>query len=608
MASSKTRIKKRTTIPTANGDGQIVRKSVGRGGFRSRALELEKNYGVTGTVEDLISEERINKGIFGFNDLTSFENRPAKGSFSMDHTAPDGGLQVVAPVFPFKQLAHLHLTSTTLRECVQAYVTNIEGYGQRIEYIGPEGKKKSRAAQAEYRRLTELLGALVQNGETLTKARENSRIDKEVMGARAFEVMEDAAGRVVGINRIPTNTLLMTRLDKEYTETMVWNAVTKSFSPQKRRFRRFVQRDSEGNVVFFKELGDPRPIDSKTGKVNPDLEIEDEATSIYYDGYYVPGSPYGAPQWASCIPSMMGAREAEHVNLDFFRDNAIPAMAVLVSGGALTEESFSKIESYFTAKRGRAANNRIVVLEASADHTEMAGLDGSIAAPKVDIKSMLSDRQHEGLFSQYIEQASEKIRQAMRLPPIYIGSAEEYNRASAFASMQTAEQQVFVPERLSWDRFMEEIVLGTWGFTYWTVRSATPSYNDPQEVGQLLTVLGNQGALTPNICISLCNRYLNTEIESVMEDWGDMPYSVTIAAIAKGAKVEGFEYVFEALADAAQQNKPQPGEDDSEEDSDVDPAESEEDDAEKQKKSFAQFFDEFAERGMREFQTMAAAA
>jgi len=532
---------------------ELVRRSFSKSfGRFVRSAEEQPNLGVTELVNDLLEPEKIMKGLFGFNDLSSFGQPAPSGSFSIDIQHAGLGIkQVVQPVFSFKQLSHLYLTSTTLRECIQAYVRNIESYGHRIEYIGPEGKRESRVAKAEKARIDSLLASLVQNGETVTEARENSRIDKEVIGARAFEVMEDTAGRVVGIKRIPTNTLLMTRLDKEQTPALLWNSVTHSFQMQMRRFRQFMQRDDDGKAVYFKEIGDPRPIDPSTGEVNENLSIEEEATSIWYDRYYTPGSSYGTPQWAACIPSMLGSREAENVNLSFFRDNAIPAMAVLVSGGALTEESFNKIESYFTQVRGKDAQNRIVVLEASSDVSEVAGIDGSISAPKIDIKPMLSDRQHEGLFSKYIEAGSEKIRQSLRLPPIYIGHAAEYNRASAFASMQTAEQQVFIPERLSWDMFMNDVVLAGHGFTYWKVSSVQPAYNDPQETAQMLTVLGREGALTPNICIQLSNRYLNTDIESVHKDWGDMPFAVTLAALASGSKIDGFEYTMEKLATAA---------------------------------------------------------
>lgn len=562
--------------------------------------------GTTSDMQPLLEPQTLQKGLFGFDDLSSFGESFGTLHLDLQYSITEQ-MPIINPVFSYKQLTSLYLVSNTLRECIKAYVTNIEGYGHQITYVGPEGRKNSRAAQQEYKMIEALLSVLVENGESLTQARENSRIDKEVTGARAFEVLEDGLGRVVGINRVPTNTLLLTRLEKDPIEVPVYNPAVRGFVNQRRRFRRFCQRDAFGRMVYFKELGDPRPIDPQTGKVNEDLPLEQQATAIYYDAYYTPGTPYGTPQWASCIPSMLGSREAEMVNLSFFRDNGIPAMAVLVSGGALTEESFNKIESYFTDVRGPENHNRIVVLEATPDVSEAAGVDGSIPAPRVDIKPMLSDRQHEGLFGSYIDASSEKIRQSFRLPPIYIGSAEEYNRASAFASIQTAEQQVFVPERLSWDRFMNDVVLAGWNFRFWTVESALPAYNDPQEVTSLLTALGKEGALTPNVCIMLANRYLRTEIETVTEEWGDMPFAVTAAALTAGRKVDGFEYIFEILEGVAQAGVNPNGE---EEDEDETSGEEEDENAaiaKSMRKGLRVLFDELAEGGMRDMQTLKAA-
>ena len=548
MARTTVRKRRINPAPAKSANGS-QRKSLGK----TIALGPREEF-VTGHLQPLLEARTVQKGLFGFNDLSTFES---DGTVIFDITSSnDEQLPIVNPIFPFKQLSQMYLASTTLRECVAAYVTNIESYGIKIEYTGPEGKRDTLPARREYERLQAFLETMVVNGETLGEARMRSRIDKEIMGARAFEIMEDEAGRVVNIARVPTNTLLMTRLEKEPVDTLVWNARLGVFVTQKRRFRRFVQRDVFGKMIYYKEWGDPRKIDPATGKVNTSLSIEDEATSIWYDGYYTPGSPYGTPQWAGCIPSLLGSREAEMVNLSFFRDNAIPALAVMVSGGALTEESYSKIVNYFNSVRGQGSMNRIVVLEATTEASDMAAIDGSSPAPKVDIKPMLSDRQHEGLFSQYIKDGAEKIRQSFRLPPIYIGSAEEYNRASAFASMQTAEQQVFVPERHMWDSFMENVILRGWELRFWRVRSAQPSYNDPQEIAQLLGVLGGQGALTPNVCIELANRYLNLSIEAITEEWGDMPWNATLVNLNRGASVQGFEYIVNEFTQGVVGSKP----------------------------------------------------
>lgn len=456
---------------------------------------------------------------------------------------------IVEPIFAYKDLIKLYLQSTIIRQCVESYKINIEGYGHTFEYIGKEGQQNSLAARNELARLTRLVDNLTTDGRPLQRHREDSRQDLEIIGGRAFEISQDLLGRTVVFNHVPAHTLRMTKLEKQGIAVNMLNASTGQTITRMRRFRRFVQYKDDGSKVWFKEFGDPRSIDPDTGKENNQLSIEDQATAIYYERLYTPGSPYGTPRWAGTIPSILGSREAEMVNLNFFRDNAIPALAVMVSGGALTEESFHKIEQYIAGVRGQKSMNRIVVLEASASGQETASIDGSLPAPKIDIKPMLSDRQHEGLFKDYIGSSDEKVRSSMRLPPVYIGSAKEYNRASAFASMLVADQQIFTPERDDWDTMFHHIVISGYNPKYWRYKSLGPVLSDPQEVSRIVTTLSREGGLTANVAIKLANRYLDADIEIVTEEWGDLPFAIIMQYIKAGKTVKGLDIFVEQIED-----------------------------------------------------------
>jgi PBSX family phage portal protein len=493
--------------------------------------------GNTAELSELTDLAVINKGIYGLFDDSGPHYSVIYGDI-MDAT----GFRVIEPAYTYRDLMKVFQSSTILRQCVDSYVTNIESYGIDLEYVGPEGQENSRAAQNEKARIKRVLATLTTDGRPLQRHREDSRVDLEVLGARAFEVIQDAAGRVVHFDHVQVSTLRMTSKEKIPTQVVKYDFETRAMKTINRRFRRFIQTDPDtGEKTWFKEFGDPRPVNPKTGNVDYSLAIEDEATAIYYDHLYSPGTPCGVPRWAGAIPALLGSREAEMVNLNFFRDNAIPAMAILVSGGALTEESFEKIESYILGVRGQASMNRIVVMEAVAEGSEAAAIDGSLPAPKIDIKPMLSERQHEGLFKDYIHEADRKARSSFRLPPIYIGSASEYNRASAFASVLTADQQIFVPERRRWDDMFYDVVISTHGVKYWRARSMGPGIQDPQEVARIVNSLGREGALTPNIAIKIANRYLDADIQPVMSEWGDFPFAVIMQYVKEGREIDGLD-------------------------------------------------------------------
>jgi len=458
----------------------------------------------------------------------------------------------IEPVYPFHQLHRLLLSNNTLRQCIESYVTNIESQGNTLEYIGPEGSENSAEAVAEKQRIEHFLTTCTSGG-SLREARERSRWDVETYGCRFFEVGRSLDGVIHRFDHVATSSIRMTRRDAEATpyELVIRDPETGEYTTETRvkNFRRFVQRSVHGQSVYFKEFGDPRKIDPKTGEVNENLAIEDMATEIIDLHLYTPGSVYGTPRWIGTLPAILGSRESELVNLNFFRENAIPAMAVLVSGGALTEETFNTIEQYVNARRGRDSMNRIMVIEASTD-ADAGGIDHSQPAPKVDMKPMLSERQQDGLFQDYDQKNIRKIRSAFRLPPIFLGMAEDYTRASAYASLLMAENQIFAPERNGFDAVINDRILITHQPKFWRYKSFGPSMMEPETLPTMLDAFESSGALTPNAVIKIANKMLDIKIEPITDDWGDFPFEIVMHYIEEGKNIPGVTEYFNKL-DAA---------------------------------------------------------
>lgn len=460
-------------------------------------------------------------------------------------------MAILEPRLPFNQLVDVGRRNSALNQCVDAYVVNIESYGFQLEFTG-SGKESSPKAIAQKNAALNFLDNV--NGEkSLRTIREDSRRDKEYTGNRFFEVGRDLAGRINSLDHVPAITVRRTKKDKTattYTLPMI-NAEGKVVAREWRKhFCRFVQIGSTGSKIYFKEFGDPRPIDPKTGKVNGSLAIEDQATEIYADALYSPGEAYGLPRWLGALPSMLGLRESELVNLNFFRENAIPAMAVLISGGALTEESFEKVTELFNAARGKDSMNRVLILEAAADDS-VGNADQAPPVPRIDMKPMTSERQSDGLFKDYGQDAKRKIRSSMRLPAIYIGDSEEYTKATAQAGQRIAESQVFYPERSQFDDFVNRWVFPTLGITEWRFKTMGPTTYDPESLGTLVDRLARHGAITPNILIKIANQVLDVQIPTPTGAWIDLPFNYTLAMVQNGSQLEEFEDIFAVMHDAA---------------------------------------------------------
>jgi PBSX family phage portal protein len=463
----------------------------------------------------------------------------------------------ITPSYPFQTLAKLVQTSNILRQCIEAYVVNIESYGHVLEYIGKEGDEQSPEVQAEKVRLENFL-SLLSPQWSLKEVRERSRWDLETVGQRFFEISRDLAGRVVMFDHLQAVTMRRTLRDREPTEvvieapnpadpsTMIRKTAQRYFC----RYVQFVYSNQAWERVFFKEFGDPRKIDPNTGEENPSLAFEDQATEVLMLSLYTPGQIYGLPRWIGQLPSILGSRESEMVNLNFFRENAIPAMAVLISGGALTQESFEVIDNYINALRGKQAMNRILVLEASGDDTS-GSTDHSISAPRIDMKPMISERQQDGLFKEYDNANQAKVRSSFRLPPIFAGRAEDYTRASAFASIVTAEQQIFGPERQDFDDIMNNKILRTYRPRYWRFKSVGVPLADPDSLSVMLTTLDSTGALTPNAVIKIANKVLDIDIKPITEEWGDYPFAAVMQYVIAGKQVNGLtEFIVDMDAEA----------------------------------------------------------
>lgn len=452
-------------------------------------------------------------------------------------------LKVLEPFYPFEKLQGLFLSSSVLRQCVEAYVNNIDGFGSILEYIGPEGSEDSSVARDE-KAFLEVLLRKPNPEHNLIQTRKQLRTDKHVYGNAALEVIRNRLGQITYMKSVPQFTMRMTDTDPELVKVTVKVRTTTgrvATVTQGRRFRRYVQKLGGNKYVYFKEFGDPRVIDSRTGLVNPSTPDQFRATEIKMFANYTPGMGYGTPLWVSTMTDILGHRESSLVNLNFFRDNAIPAMAVLVSGGFLAEEAVLSLKQRFENVRGRDAANNVMVLEALAEETGDANKTNP--APRVEMKSLVSERQQDGLFLEYQKAAKNMVRSSMRLPALYTGDTDEYTKATAITSVLVAETQVFAPERNDFDAFMNEEVLTTYDIANWRFKSLAPKLGDPDQVAKLLDSLDKIGALTPNVGIKLANELLSLSIEKVTAPWGDYPFEMIRDIIRTGYAAKGMEDV-----------------------------------------------------------------
>jgi PBSX family phage portal protein len=457
-------------------------------------------------------------------------------------------LSILEPPFSFYALMRLPNENSILKQCINAMVTNIDGHGHRFMYVGPEGGEESDEAKRELETLKNLF-EYPNDDYSFQELRDRLRTDLESLGNSYMEVGRDARGRIVMLSHLPAHTMRMTM--REVDPISVKVNLPRDGSPVsnvQKRFRRYVQQ--VGNrKVFFKEYGDPRPIDPATGEVNTALPLNQSATEVLYNGFYNPGSPYGIPRWFNQLPAIMGSREAELTNLEFFKDNAIPAMLLMVSGGLLTDDSLVAIEQHFRQVKGRQSMNRIAVIEVGGD-PHAAPDNGTVPIPKVELKSMQGDRQGDSLFQNYESNNADKVRSSFRIPPIFLGLSSDYTYATAKTSFEIGEGQMFAPERARFDEMINAKVVRTYGVKNWKFRSLPPRIAAREDIIRAITAFERVGALTPNVAIGLANEFFDLEIKPVPEAWGDYPFSmINVMVQTSQLKPEAFSALADVMAE-----------------------------------------------------------
>lgn len=434
----------------------------------------------------------------------------------------------ITPPYSLTDLARIFAQSNMLRQCIEAYVTNIGQCGYDIVAVA-KGVEKDPDEEEE-------LQSFIDNAnseESLTAVSSVLVENYERMGHSYMEVIRDRRRRVSIIRSTRATTILVCPKNPEGIPVQydVIRGRRTAYVTEIRTFRIFRQQEG-GCIRFFKEFGDPRKLDYKTGlfatKDNPVSE-ENEATELIH---FRQSSEdvYGVPRWINQLPSILGSREAEEVNLRYFEDNTVPPMILSVSGGRLTGESFRELKKLLNGQNiGKERQNKILLIEAVPERESLD--DKGTVQLKVD--KLTDARPSDGLFKDYDESNQAKVRSSLRLPPASVGLSQDVTFATANVSQFIAETQVYSPQRRQWDEGLNKrFVNHRQGLNLKTVclRSKTPAITNPEGLIKSLTALNVMGAVTPRKALEAANKILQIDMapypqvgEAGYEEWMDRP-------------------------------------------------------------------------------------
>ena len=447
---------------------------------------------------------------------------------------------VIHPPYPLLHLSMLKENSSELGQCVDAMVTNIDGFGYRLvphKMTDEEKKAIEPALRAEHAQITSFLNNLSFKLD-ITKLRKTCREDLELTGNAYWELVPYArkAG-ISSVERMEPNSVRITKLDTEFTEVEVkyYDPVTRKIESRtlKNRFRRYVQMIG-GKKVYFKEWGDPRVIDRSDGQVVALDKVakfpkDKVANPVLHWKIFSNRTPYGLPRYIGNLFSIYGSRSADEINYITFDNNNIPSMIMMVSNGQLTEGSIKRIEEFIETKvKGSSNRSSFLILEAEP-MTEDAINPGTM---KMEVKDLSNAAKEDQLFQNYDKNNADKIRRCFRLPPIFVGKAEDYSKATADVSRKLADEQVFAPERDEFDKAMDRLLITEFGMAYHSYKSNSAAVTSDEALVNILSNSEKTGGMTPNLARHVLSEVLNVELpqyekEKVGFD-PDIPLSLTL--------------------------------------------------------------------------------
>lgn len=368
-----------------------------------------------------------------------------------DQAAEQG---LIRPPYNLRRLEELVQTNNTLGPCIDCMVTNVDGTGWEIERA--DGAKMEDADRKAIQPAVDFFNECAPM-LSFRSLRQRMRREMEATGNGYLEVIRNVASEIVFCGPLESKMMRMGRLSGPAVPvavTMMRGGKEITFTQYKRE-RRFAQKVG-ADLIWFREFGSSRDLDKFTGQWAPagvKLRPDRRATEVLFFSLEPDIlTPYGVPRWINQTPSVLGSRQAEEYNLEFFANGGTPPYLVIVQGGQLAEKTVQAVREALNQK---GAHARVQVIEA---FSTSGSIDGN-SSVQVKVERFGAEKQNDAMFQQYDKDCENRIRRSFRVPEILIGKTEQMNFATAQASYLVAEAQVFKPERDQFDEIISTTLL-----------------------------------------------------------------------------------------------------------------------------------------------------
>lgn len=388
------------------------------------------------------------------------------------------------PPYSPANLAKLLEINTTHAKCVFSKARNTAGYG--LEVIPHPGVEEPDEGQREIAEEFWFgndskwqVGPVRNEQATAADVLEMGWIDYEGIGWLSLEMLTQTDGTPIGLAYVPAMTVRRRKDEPGFVQM------------RRSKLRYFgAAGDRYGDDPIF--------VDSETGLTGG--SVENPANELIFKRNHSPlYTNYGAPDVIPGIPTIEGDDAARDFNIDFFENNAVPRMAVIVEGGELTEAARKDIHDLLHGMRDE--RHRTVVLEVEKLLEDPGAIAGDEDDINIRIEPLTVGLNEDASFENYRDRNEHELLKVHEVPPIEAGTI----KSGAFSTDAQSQRRGYIetviqPKQEALAQLLFETVHSALGVTDYTVRFNTRGVDTRLQDAQIAqTRIGaSQGVMTVN--------------------------------------------------------------------------------------------------------------
>ena len=430
-----------------------------------------------------MSSQDISPGAYTEMVKSATNTKAEKSQQLQEETFADAHGNSISPPYPPKRLAKLVELNTTHAKAGFSKARNVAGYGLELkphpEVDEPSEEEREIAEDFWFGEdTTWQVGPMEAELATHADVLEMAWSDYEFIGWLSMELLVSTDGTPTGLAYVPAPTI------------------------RKRKDMPGFVQDRSGRLRYFGSYGD-RYGDDRTF-VNPEngstgTSVSTVANEIIFKRNHTPFvDHYGTPDIIPAVPNVTGDQAAREFNIDFFENNAVPRVAVIVEGGQLTEDSRDDIRRIMHGMKDE--NHRTMILEVEKLLEEEHGFDED-SDMEIRVEPLTVGLQEDASFLEFHDHNEHEILKAHEVPPVEAGQI----KSGSFSTDADAQRRgyldtVIQPKQEAFAKLLHETVHSALGVNDWIVSFKSRGVDNRMRDAEvaLKRVQASQGAITLN--------------------------------------------------------------------------------------------------------------